>query len=104
MDNLSALNLIIGFLSPIIIATINRPGWDSKVKVLVMVGFSVVTGFLTSLFSEQLNTEDVVNAVLTIMVSSIVSYQGIFKPTNVAAKIELKTSPERTLGSGDQSG
>jgi hypothetical protein len=104
MDNLSALNLIIGFLSPLVISVINRPTWDSKVKVLVMVLFSVASGFLTALFSDELNPEDLTSTILTIMVASIVSYHGIFKPSEVAPKIERVTSPDRKLNTGDMSG
>jgi hypothetical protein len=104
MDNLSALNLIIGFFSPILISVITRPGWDPRLKTLVMVGVSVVVGFLTALFSDQLNLEDVTSAILTTMVASITAYYGVFKPSGVSPKIELATSPERKVYKDDQTG
>lgn len=104
MDNLQALNLIVGFLAPTLISVINRPTWDSRLKVAVSVAFCVAVGFGTSYFSDQLNPEDVTTSVLTILVASITSYHGIFKPSGVSPAIEMKTSPERKLYKDDQSG
>jgi hypothetical protein len=59
---------------------------------------------LSALFSDQLNPEDVTSSILTILVTSIATYNGIFKPSGVGPKLELATSPERNLNKGDQSG
>lgn len=104
MDNLTALNLIVGFVAPIIISVINRPTFDSRLKVLVMVLVSVVAGFGTAYFSDQFNAEDVTSSVMTVMVAAITAYTGIFKPSGVAPKIELATSPDRKLNTEDMSG
>lgn len=104
MDNLTALNLVVGFLSPIIIATINRPTFDARLKIAVMVAVSVVAGFGTAYFSNSFNAEDIVSSIMVVMVSSITAYTGIFKPSGVAPKLELATSPDRKLNTGDMSG
>jgi hypothetical protein len=102
-DNLTSLNLIVGFLSPLLISYINRPYWDARLKVFVMVMVSVVVGFLSALFSDQLNTADVTSSILITMTSAIVAYHGIFKPSGIS-KFEAKTSPIAKIDSEDRAG
>lgn len=98
------LNFIIGFLSPLVIAVINRPFWSNGVKVAITVGFSVIVGFLTVYLSGELSAADVTQSILVTLVASITAYNGIFKPTGIAAKITLATSPEKKLFKSDMSG
>lgn len=104
MDNLTMWAGIVGFLSPPVIAIINQPKFDARLKVVIMVGFSLLAGFLTAYFSNMLDGEDIVKSILVTMTATIVAYQGIFKPTNIADKITWKTSNERKLYSDDQAG
>jgi small basic protein len=105
MDNLTALNLIIGFIASPLISMINQPSWSPRARVAVTVAVSIIAGFLTCYFSDAFNTEDVVSSIMTTLVSAIVAYKGIFLPIGAAQKIELKTSPEgKLMNRTDQSG
>lgn len=93
LDNLAALNIIVGFVSPTVISVINRPTMSAQNKAFITFGFCVVVGFLTALFMGQLTVEDITSSILLTFVAAITAYNGLFKPTGIAAKIEEKTTP-----------
>lgn len=92
MDNLTMLNLIIGFLSPAVVSLITQPGFDTRLRVGVMAGVSLIAGFLTSYFDGSFNPTDVTSSVLIVAVASITAYKGIFKPLGVSGAIETATA------------
>lgn len=99
MDNQNLLmwNLIVGFAAPLVISVINQPQWSKKLKVLVMVVVSVVAGFVTSYFTGDFVSKDIVSSILITSVAAITAYQGIFKPSGVSAKIEEGTSKHEDI-------
>lgn len=103
MDNLESLNLIIGTLSPVLISYINRPWWDARVKVFVMVLVSVFAGFLTAYFKGELNPDDITSSIMITMVSAITAYYGIWKPAGIQ-KFEAKTSSIAKVDKEDRAG
>lgn len=92
MDNLQMINLIIGFFAPIVISIITQESFNTKARVAVTVAFSVVAGFSTAYFGNQFEGLDIITAILVTLVTSIAVYNGIFKPTGLASKIEKATS------------
>jgi hypothetical protein len=49
MSNLDALAFIFAFVTPYVIALVNRPKWTRTTKRLVMIGVAVVMAFLNAL-------------------------------------------------------
>lgn len=92
MDNLTMFNLIVGFVSPIIIATIASPSWGKKARVTTTVAFSVITGGLIAFFGGEFNGVDITTSILITLVASITFYKGVFKPAGITQSVEAKTS------------
>lgn len=94
MDNLTMLNLVIGFLSPILVSIIVRPGFDARLKIAIMALTSTAFGFATAYLAGQFNGVDIVTAILVTAVASISSYEGIYKPSGAANALTVATSPK----------
>lgn len=87
--------LIVGFLSPIVIAVVQRPTYGNQVRVLIMVAWSGISGTGTAWLAGEFTGRGITSCVLLVVISAISSYQSIWKPLRVAPVIEAKTSGKR---------
>jgi small basic protein len=94
MDNLTMLNLVIGFLSPILVSVVVRPGFDARLKIAVMAATSIVFGFASAYLAGQFNGVDITTAILVTAVASITAYEGVYKPSGAANALTVLTSPK----------
>lgn len=85
---------LVGFLTPLLVAVVNRSYWKSHVKALVAIASCVVTGFLTAWFNGELNATGLSTAVLIVLLASMATYSQFWKPSGIAPKIETATTPE----------
>lgn len=93
-SNVAMWGLIVGFLTPIVLAVVQQPSWSQAVRSVVMFVFALIAGGATAYFAGQLDGKDVTTAVLIVMVSAISTYEGFWKKTGIAPKIEVATSPK----------
>ena len=84
--------LIVGFVSPLLIAVVQRPGWSGPRRTAVAIGWSFITGGATAYFADDLTGRSLVSCFLVVAVTAIASYQSIWVPTRIAPWIEAKTS------------
>ena len=93
MDNLTMWSLVVGFLSPAVIAILQRPTWSKERRTLLAAAFSIVGGLVTAWLGGELDGAGVTTAVLTVAVATITFYKGLWQPAGVAQLIENATSP-----------
>lgn len=99
--------LILGVLTPLIVAVVQQPKWTPKVRALVGLAAAVVIGFVSVLASGDLDdTQSLLGVIALVFVASSSAYKALWKPTGVARAIETTTSPGSTrAGSpGDNDG
>lgn len=88
-------SLIVGFLSPLVIAVIQQPTWRGPIRVAVTAGFSLVAGMVTAALNGDLTGRSTVSCFLIVAVTSIAAYQNLWRPARAAPWIEAKTSRKR---------
>jgi small basic protein len=93
MNNLTMWSLLVGFAAPLVISIAQRPSWTQGARVAIMVVSCVVIGGGTAYFNDQFNGKDVVSSVLIVLVTAISTYKGLWKPSGIAPKIEVVTTP-----------
>lgn len=86
-------SLIVGFLSPLVIAVIQQPKWSGPIRVLVAVLWSALAGGMTSWLAGDFGGRSALSCALIVCVTAIATYQQIWRPTRIAPTIEAKTSP-----------
>lgn len=98
LSNLAMWTLILGFISPPVLAFIQQPGWSDKTRSLVAFIFSALVALGTLVFDEQLgfkaalDLDNYVTALLLVFVTTISTYRNFWKPNGVAPAIEYSTS------------
>lgn len=93
MTNAELWSLIVGFISPMLIAVVDQPGWTRAARTAVQVAVSVVIGLATAYFAGDFTGKDVVSNILIASVAAISAYKGIFQPTGMAPRVARATSP-----------
>lgn len=100
MSNLEMWSLIVGFFLPTVIAFLVQTGWSQRLQAVVMFAACAVASVVTVLLQGDLTRERFVEAGLLILITTISSYKGFWKPTGVAPALEEKTN----LNAGPPSG
>jgi ABC-type uncharacterized transport system permease subunit len=96
MSNLEMWSLVVGFFMPLVIAAVQRSTWQPPLRALVALIMCIIASLGTVWFAGEFNTDDVISSILLVLVTSISTYKGLWKPTAVAPKIEAATSPGPT--------
>lgn len=91
MTNLQMWSLIVGTLLPLVVAVVQRRTWPDWLRSAIMVAVSALAAAGTAYFQGDLTGRRFVEAGLVIIVATIATYQGLWKPTGVAPAIEAKT-------------
>ena len=96
MTDLQMWSLVVGFALPPVLAIVMQAAWPSSAKAVVAFVACAIGGAGTAFFEAKLNGRTFVQSALVVLVTSIATYTGFWKPTQVAPTIERKT----TLGGG----
>lgn len=91
MSNLQLWSLIVAFFVPPVVAVINRAAWPKHVKAIVFFLVSVLAAGGTAFFQGDLTGKRWLEAALVIVAAAAAYYHGLWKPTDVAPKIEEAT-------------
>jgi hypothetical protein len=84
---------IVGFALPLLIAWLMKSRWSQATQSAVMFVTVALVGLVTMYLQGQLNdfsTSTVVSKILGLLVITIASYKGLWKPLGVAPAIEEK--------------
>jgi len=92
MSNLEMWALIVGFLLPPALSIIIQTGWSEQVQAIVAFLACALAGAGTAYFQGDLTGERFVEAGLVVLVTTIATYKGFWKPTKVSPTIEAATS------------
>jgi hypothetical protein len=84
--------LIVGFFLPIVIAFLVQSGWSQRLQAVAAFVVCAVAAAGTAYFQGDLTGRRFVEAGLVILVTTIATYKGFWKPTGVAPGIEGKTN------------
>lgn len=87
--------IVVGFLTPIILSVIIQPTWSKRVQSLIAFVWAVIVSLVVLLLQGDLNGRSWYSSALVIFVFSIGTYHGLWKPTAVAPAIESATSFSR---------
>ena len=92
MSNIEMWALVAGFLSPPVIALIQQTHWREQLRALLTFVWSLVLGAITLWINGGFTGHRYVEVALTILVTAIATYKGLWKPTSIAPKIEAATT------------
>ncbi len=92
LSNIELWTIVVAFFSPVVLSVINQPGWSEKTKAVVAFLYCLVVGTITAYLTGATTGADVVTTVLIVLVITISTYKGFWKPTGIAPSIEAKTS------------
>lgn len=84
--------LVVGFFMPPVQALIQQTGWASQLRAVVNFAACAVAGAGVAYFQGDLTGRRFVEAGLVVLVASIATYKGAWKPTGIAPAIETKTN------------
>lgn len=91
LSNLAMWSLIVGALTPPLLAVIQQPRFD-RFRPVLMIGAAVVDGIVVAWLQGNLDFARFTNSALVAGVAIITAYHGIWKPTGISPAIERKTS------------
>ena len=97
LSNAAMWALIVGFFLPHIIAVVQQPGWSSGLRSVIT--FLSCGGAAIGTVLIQLGHWDWhnwINSTLLILVTTISTYKGLWKPMGIAPLIENSTSGTNT--------
>lgn len=86
---------LVGFFLPLLIAWLMKNGWSLATQSAVMFGVVTVVSLVTMYLQGQLNdlrADTIVAKILGLMVITVVSYKGVWKPLGVAPAIQTKVA------------
>lgn len=98
MSNLQMWALIVGFALPPVLSLVMQSKWPAQFQALVGFAACAVAGAGTAYFQGDLTGRRFVEAGLVVLVTSIATYHGLWKPTKVAPTIETKTNLDNDEG------
>jgi hypothetical protein len=93
----AAFSMIVGVVSPWLIALVQQPQWSTKVRKLVAVAASVVLGVLTSIATGSFadGPVSIAGACAIVLVASQSTYKTLAQPSSGRMRTETATSPKR---------
>lgn len=92
MTDLEMWALIVGFALPPALSVVIQSGWSQRLQAVIAFAACAVAGAGTAYFQGDLTSERFVEAGLVILVTTIATYKGFWKPTGVSPGIETKTN------------
>lgn len=97
MDALQAWGLILGFLTPLLVALVNQPRFTPTQKRLISVFISILVGVINLLVQGalsrwSLDLTDLLANFALVLGAAQAAYALLWKPTGVSDKVEAATS------------
>lgn len=92
MSNLEMWALVVGALLPPVLSIIMQSGWSEQIQAVVAFIACAIAGAGTAYFQGDLTGRRFVEAGLVILVTTIATYKGFWKPTRISPTIEAATS------------
>lgn len=92
MSNLAQWSAIVAFFVPPVVALINQSKWSSQLKAMVFFGVSLVAAAGTAYFQGDLTGKRFLDSALIVVAAAAAYYHGLWKPTEVAPKIEAASN------------
>lgn len=100
MDDIQMWMLVVGFFSPVVISILQQPRWPDSMRATVAFLFSAVVAVVTYMLNGGSfafdNARGLVTSILTVLVTTIATYKGFWKPTGISPAVESNTSPRST--------
>lgn len=97
--------LIVGTLLPILIAVFIQPGWSARLQSFVALVLCGVAATLLHIHETGCNTleclrgEGWLQTFLLVLITTIATYKGVWKPTGIAPMVERVTGlPDESSG------
>lgn len=87
MSDITLVNVLLGFLGPLLVALVVRVEMNAWVKVAIQFAFCAVAGFLTVWAYGMLNGRSLISQILVVLVASSVAYRAIWKPVGTTDEI-----------------
>lgn len=88
MTDLAMWSLIAGFFLPPVQAFIQQSHWSQTVRALVNFAACALVGVGVAYFNNDLHGRSWVESALVVLVASIATYHGTWKPSGIAPVIE----------------
>jgi hypothetical protein len=96
VDDLTMWSLLVGAAAPTVIALVQRPTWPDWLRSVTTASFCLVAGAVTAYLNGDLtNGRSLVSAILLVLITTLSTYRGFWKPTGVAPAIESVTTPDQ---------
>lgn len=92
MSNFQMWSMIVGFALPPVLAFIMQSKWSVQLQSFIAFLACLVAGAGTAILQGDLTFERWVEAALLILVTTISTYKGFWKPTRIAPTIEKGTN------------
>ena len=89
-DLFSMYELVVGILLPLLISIIVAPDWNTTTKGLVSFGLVLLAAVGHLFFLEGFQLGEIPATVLKILVLTVTTYAGFWKPTGLKETIEKK--------------
>ncbi len=87
--------VIVGFFLPLVLAVPIQSSWPDWAKSLFSVGCYAAAGAIVALAAGTLTGQTFWEATLTVLTLGVVGYQGVWKPTNIAPRLQQATDVGR---------
>jgi hypothetical protein len=85
-------SLIVGFALPPVLAILMQSKWPAQFQAIVAFVACALAGAGTAYFQGDLTGRRFVESGLVVLVASIATYHGFWKPTKVAPAVEERTN------------
>lgn len=96
MSDLEMWMLVVGFFSPVVISILQQPRWPDGLRAVVAFVFcaivATVTYWLNGGVFDFENTKQIVTSALIVLVTTISTYKGFWKPTGISPAVESSTT------------
>lgn len=91
--DLAQWSALVGFLLPLLVAIIQRPGFSKKTRTFIGIAASAVAAFFTAWAQGKLSLAGWANSFIFVAITSWTTYLAVWVPAGAAAWIEAKTTP-----------
>lgn len=85
--------MVTGALLPILIAVGQQQEWSKTTRTLVAVATAAVSGILVAVTNGNHDAGSIITSIITTIIATTATYQGVWQPAGVAGRVEAATSP-----------
>lgn len=95
MDSSTAWALVVGALTPVLVAAVNQPRWTRQTRQVVAVVVAVLVGLVTVIVqgAADFSAEGAVITIAAVVGAAQAAYAVLWRPTGVAPAVMRATSP-----------